>query len=475
MATSWTLNNGVLTISGTGVMDNYTSSNHAPWYENRTLITSAIIENGVTSIGNSAFYNCTLLTSVTIPNSVTSIGERAFYGCTTLTDIYYTGNETDWNAITIDANNEPLLNATIHHNLTYLVTKAELTSIANAIRAKAGTTSKYTWPNQMISAIEGLTIGSVVDWTGGGSINITSDKALSDTYFYDNSGNLTQGNISIQQSATGTTTIALSPSSFQNNGNPKTGYQHKKGYYNGTHHLKLKTSTLSIITITPSTSSQTVTLYGPSATYNYFPYAITIESATTNENTNWISNRSAISGTYSNNTITKIDSGAFYMCSKLTTADFSACTSIGQYAFQNCSSLTTVSFPVCTKIGLYAFSGCNYLTTAYFPNLPYVNFNMSFYGKQYLSNVTILGRSTSAIDGSTFKNCYRLTNLTILYSEGVAPLVETTAFNSTPISTFTSYTNGVYGSIYVPSSLVAAYKSATNWAIYSKRITSIPS
>lgn len=43
----------------------------------------------------------------------------------------------------------------------------------------------------MISAIEGLTTGSAVDWTGGGSINITSDKVLSDTYFYDNSGNLT--------------------------------------------------------------------------------------------------------------------------------------------------------------------------------------------------------------------------------------------------------------------------------------------
>lgn len=65
-------------------------------------------------------------------------------------------------------------------------------------------------------------------------------------------------------------------------------------------------------------------------------------------------------------------------------------------------------------------------------------------------------------------------NLTILRSEGVAPLVAATAFSSTPISTYTTYTSGVNGSIYVSASLVDAYKSATNWAVFSNRITSIP-
>lgn len=89
---------------------------------------------------------------MTIPSSVISIKSAAFNSCPALTDVYYSGNETDWNAIIIDTGNDPLLNATKHYGSSstssiYLVTKAELTSIANAIRTKAGTTSKYTWPN----------------------------------------------------------------------------------------------------------------------------------------------------------------------------------------------------------------------------------------------------------------------------------------------------------------------------------------
>ena len=48
---------------------------------------SIVIPEGVTSIGNYAFYCCTGLTSVTIPNSVTSIGESAFDACLELATI----------------------------------------------------------------------------------------------------------------------------------------------------------------------------------------------------------------------------------------------------------------------------------------------------------------------------------------------------------------------------------------------------
>ena len=64
---------GTLTISGTGGITDYPT-----WGEFSDKIIEVIIENGVTSIGNSAFYGCSSLTSVTIPESVTSIGEDAF-------------------------------------------------------------------------------------------------------------------------------------------------------------------------------------------------------------------------------------------------------------------------------------------------------------------------------------------------------------------------------------------------------------
>ena len=83
---SFDTSTGMLTISGTGKMTDYSYHNYSPFYQN-TNIESVSIEDGVTSIGESAFDSCTSLTSVTIPDSVTNIGDSAFYYCTRLTSV----------------------------------------------------------------------------------------------------------------------------------------------------------------------------------------------------------------------------------------------------------------------------------------------------------------------------------------------------------------------------------------------------
>jgi len=90
---TWDLTDGVLTISGTGAMTNWSIFSDVPWYPKRSSITEVSIGNSVTSIGNYAFYY-TVLTSVTIGNSVTSIGKSAFGGCSALTSVTIPNNVT---------------------------------------------------------------------------------------------------------------------------------------------------------------------------------------------------------------------------------------------------------------------------------------------------------------------------------------------------------------------------------------------
>ncbi len=79
-----------------------------------TSLTSVTIPDSVTSIGHMAFDSCTGLTSVSIPDSVTSIGGWTFDGCENLKDVFYAGSRSQWKAIEIDHDNDPLKNATIN-------------------------------------------------------------------------------------------------------------------------------------------------------------------------------------------------------------------------------------------------------------------------------------------------------------------------------------------------------------------------
>ncbi len=76
---------GLLTISGTGAMENYSYSG-SPFYNN-SAVKSVVIDKGVTSIGINAFVFCNGLTDITIPDSVIGIGDYAFENCTGLTSI----------------------------------------------------------------------------------------------------------------------------------------------------------------------------------------------------------------------------------------------------------------------------------------------------------------------------------------------------------------------------------------------------
>lgn len=97
---SWKLENGILTISGNGAMDDYVTfvdsntgevieeeSHRCPWEDYKSSIKEVYIEDGVTSVGSRAFADCYSLTKVVIGNSVVSIGKYAFTNDRELTDL----------------------------------------------------------------------------------------------------------------------------------------------------------------------------------------------------------------------------------------------------------------------------------------------------------------------------------------------------------------------------------------------------
>ncbi len=113
----WTLDSeGVLTISGTGNMDDYRSVAEVPWKEYADLFNELVIEDGVTSIGDNAFRGesnnieritlskdlkrigkysfayCLELGEIHFPNTLENIGEYAFYMCDSLRKIYIPEN-----------------------------------------------------------------------------------------------------------------------------------------------------------------------------------------------------------------------------------------------------------------------------------------------------------------------------------------------------------------------------------------------
>lgn len=148
-------------------------------------------------------------------------------------------------------------------------------------------------------------------------------------------------------------------------------------------------------------------------------------------------------------------------------------TYLNQYAFAYRQKLVTVNFPKLTSCGNYIFTNCIGMVTANIPIITTVVNSMFF--RCLRLNTAIVPNATS-IKNSSFANCFALTKLIIGTNlTTVANLEHTSAFSN--CSHILGTTDATYnptgakdGYIYVPLSLVADYRSATNWATYATQI-----
>lgn len=153
-----------------------------------------------------------------------------------------------------------------------------------------------------------------------------------------------------------------------------------------------------------------------------------------------------------------VGSNGFYYCVSLTTVNMPVCTSLYNNAFRNCFDLTTVSLPACTFLYNNAFRSCWNLSSIFLPNVT----RLSTYCLANCSALqTISLPKCSYLSGYAFWSCY---NLNTIYMGIELSTVATMA------STNALLDCSALKSIYVPASLVDAYKSATNWSYYSSII-----
>ena len=160
-----------------------------------------------------------------------------------------------------------------------------------------------------------------------------------------------------------------------------------------------------------------------------------------------------------NNSASFVASGAFFYNNTIQTVNLPYATSVGISAFFNCDNLSQVSLPMCSYIDDAAFYQCWSLSKVSLPMCDYIG-TFAFYYCSILSQVSL--PMCSYIGYAPFQYCYSLSIITIGYSS-VCYLNGSEAFGDTPIASGT-------GSIYVPASLVDAYKSAENWSYFSSVI-----
>ena len=185
---------------------------------------------------------------------------------------------------------------------------AGMTAVADAIRAKAGTTEPLAWPDGFAAAISGIETG------GGDSAAGVIDKSVT---------SITSNAAEVGQYA-----------------------------FYGCEQLET-------VSFPMAAKIQGGAFVGCKA-------LVSVSAPNVTEITSEVTNYFFIDmdGNYTKDTV-----GVFFKCTGLSTADFPAAVTIGYRAFFGCTGLSTADFPMAETIYQSAFSDCTGLTNLKFPRV----------------------------------------------------------------------------------------------------------
>ena len=458
---TWKLyEDGTLNISGKGAMKNYNYyDNPSPASQKKDSVKKVVIEDGVTSIGNSAFDSCSNLTSITIPDSVSSIGNFVFYGCSSLTSITLSNNITNignsafagcssLTSITIPDRVTSIEKYAFYNcsGLTSITIPDSVTSIGESAFRNCTSLTSITIPDGVTS----IGNSAFEDCSSLKTISLSCKSSLKKSDFGK------QADLVSYTSHTLNKTEAKAATCTENGNKEYWTCEHCKKYFlsddaNPETAKAVEQSECMIPAIQhknaiiQNASEPTETAPGYSGD-RYCPDCDTIvEKGYTywnEDNLTWklyadgtlnISGAGAMKDyDYDNNPspasqkkdsvkkvviedgVTSIGNSAFFYCTSLTSITIpNSVTSIEPYAFYNCNSLTSITIPnSVTSIGNFAFSDCSSLTSITIPDSVTSIGNYAFAYCEGLTSITIPDSVTS-IGAYAFSYCSSLTSITI--------------------------------------------------------------
>ena len=514
---TWTLSDDgtTLTISGTGTeMEDYsTLGTRAPWFSFDSTITTIILPDTLTRIGNSAFF-ATNITSIEIPSSVTVIGTAAFCECQNLAYVNFEDltNLTTIGGSAFQSTAIPEVNLSntsvttigagafqYDDDLTTVIIPTTVTTLRD--HAFGGCDSLVNFNIPVGSSL--TTIEDSAFWsTGFTTLDLSNATELSNiggsaiqkcvnlqTIIFPTTDSLTIGGYAFLDNVN-MTSIDLSGVGSLTLSGPRTFAE------SGLQSIDLSDTNLTSIpnqafygcsSLTTVTLPTGLTSIGDSAFYGCTSLA-TVEvpdSLTTIGNSAFV-NSGLQSIDLSGTSVTSIPYQAFWFCGSLSDVKLpTGITSIGTSAFCRCTSLTEFNFnslTSLTSIGASAFEGSGITEADLSQTKLTTIMDGAFHYNDSLTTV-ILPTTVTTINPQSFNYCENLTTLTIPENSGLTT-IGSYAFEGTGLteldlsnaSSLNNIANGAFGScgsltrVILPSSITTVPTGAFNGSPVSEII-----
>lgn len=385
----WSLSSdGVLTIDGTGEMDDYVyvhGSVDRPWSDYLSDIKTVVISSNTTHIGNFAFWNCIYLHSVILPESIVSIGSSAFSACESLTSIDIPASV---NSIQSDTFSycKKLASITIPSSVTSIGSSAfECCTSLATINIPDSVTSIGEHAFDSCSSLTSIDIPKSVIFIGEDAFSSTSLSVI----------DIPESVTSIEPFTFRDCIVLASvhlPSSLVSIGAE----------------AFTSCSALSSVNIPNGVKSIGENAFSECTSLN----SITIPSSVTSLGELVFAGCTSLTSISLPDSIGSIPPRAFDSCSNLTSVNISSgITTIGGRAFYDCISLSSITIPdSVTSIESEAFTGCSFLSSITLPRFITSIDAGVFSFCTNLKSITIPDEVTS-IGQYSFWNCTSLTSI----------------------------------------------------------------